>query len=684
MFHEYLEFKIQIGARTDDYYSVHVQGPGGDADGELRIPTDTPIYQRALKQITALETDEVSLVQLGHLLFEALFTPRIKELYARSQGMLTSNQGLRLVFEIATDNAVVAALPWEFLADPDHGPLAMLDAPMVRYLPTASTIPTLVTSLPLKVLLTGADTPPEVQVARELREIERALARFGDQVAVTVEPHLTPGILQERLQEGYDAWHFVGHGGMSTDGTTGFLLFESAYGGGERVSARELGILLHRCGVRLVVLNACQSAMLAVDPLRGIAPALIRAEIPAVIAMQLSVSDEGAREFAGAFYRALVTGYPIDACVTEGRKAIMLATGLGCPDWGIPVVYSRAPNGRLLETSTSASSIASITRKPIDDGLLALRVLMETPEVYAAVARGSDQFQQALRHIERLGFLKRLHDHLQQLEDCAQIVEADRRRLPQDLRAWGNLAQSEEELNGQIDVILRLADDGQPNAGWPKKLARAQGEARAAVEQGDLELLASAMNQIDDVLGVVPWSVNLRLVEVAAGLPLYTVARTLETVAARLDALHLDGWAARQYAVFVQAVKALDALDLRLGQLVRRHNLFQELEHELRQLEVGLALDGQNLVRSWPSLQMLHVQLCDDPTVPWAPKLTLTADLLNQSLTALTDQRAAMIFGRYRSQVGQSFNQVDADLLELCEELRRIGRSLEFVLRTVA
>ena len=52
------------------------------------------------------------------------------------------------------------------------------------------------------------------------------------------------------------------------------------------------------------------------------------------------------------FYRALAQGFPIDACVTEGRKAVMNATGLGSADWGIPVVYTRAHDGRLFELPT--------------------------------------------------------------------------------------------------------------------------------------------------------------------------------------------------------------------------------------------------------------------------------------------------------------------------------------------
>ena len=43
------------------------------------------------------------------------------------------------------------------------------------------------------------------------------------------------------------------------------FVLEDASGDTEQVSARELNILLKRCGARLVVLNACQSATLRVE-----------------------------------------------------------------------------------------------------------------------------------------------------------------------------------------------------------------------------------------------------------------------------------------------------------------------------------------------------------------------------------------------------------------------------------
>ena len=69
----------------------------------------------------------------------ALFQGAIKDVYVRSQGALAGDQGLRLR-SISTETAVIA-LPWEFLYDPDQGPLALLDAPIVRYLPQSPASP---------------------------------------------------------------------------------------------------------------------------------------------------------------------------------------------------------------------------------------------------------------------------------------------------------------------------------------------------------------------------------------------------------------------------------------------------------------------------------------------------------------------------------------------------------------
>jgi predicted ATPase len=85
--------------------------------------------------------------------------------------------------------------------------------------------------------------------------------------------------------------------------------------------------------------------------------------------MQFTVPEEATRAFATEFYRALAQGFPIDACVTEGRKAVMNATGLGRADWGIPVVYTRAHDGQLFELpSRDDRRPTTDDRRPTDYG----------------------------------------------------------------------------------------------------------------------------------------------------------------------------------------------------------------------------------------------------------------------------------------------------------------------------
>ena len=96
------------------------------------------------------------------------------------------------------------------------------------------------------------------------------------------------------------------------------------------------------------MLNACQSATR--DPRNfvwtGVAPALLRAKVPAVVAMQFSISDDTAIVFAKNFYKVLSAGLPLDAAVAYGRRAIMdREEDERDQDWGVPVLYLRSEEG---------------------------------------------------------------------------------------------------------------------------------------------------------------------------------------------------------------------------------------------------------------------------------------------------------------------------------------------------
>ena len=69
--------------------------------------------------------------------------------------------------------------------------------------------------------------------------------------------------------------------------------------------------------------------------------------------MQFEIADDVASTFAHEFYGALADGYPIDAAVTEARKAIFAAGHE--VEWATPVLYLRAPDGRIFDVDRGHS-----------------------------------------------------------------------------------------------------------------------------------------------------------------------------------------------------------------------------------------------------------------------------------------------------------------------------------------
>ena len=122
------------------------------------------------------------------------------------------------------------------------------------------------------------------------------------------------------------------------------------------MGSQYLGMLLHdHDSLRLAILNACEGARTSrQDPFAGSAQSLVQQGIPAVIAMQFEIADDVASTFAHEFYGALADGLPIDAAVTEARKAIF--AGGREIEWATPVLYLRAPDGRIFDVAPAGKT----------------------------------------------------------------------------------------------------------------------------------------------------------------------------------------------------------------------------------------------------------------------------------------------------------------------------------------
>jgi CHAT domain-containing protein len=110
--------------------------------------------------------------------------------------------------------------------------------------------------------------------------------------------------LEDALDEGpWHVFHFVGHGRYDRVADESTLAFAGETGRTQPVGADDISRLLaEHHPLRLVVLNACDTGRgSAADAFSSTAAALIRREVPAVVAMQFVITDSAAIRFAQNF-----------------------------------------------------------------------------------------------------------------------------------------------------------------------------------------------------------------------------------------------------------------------------------------------------------------------------------------------------------------------------------------------
>src|SRR4051794_11383609 len=97
MISNYALFNIAIRAASSARYTIDVHSDlGGDASSAFVPPSDIPAYQQLIDRLYQFDIDEKGLSELGQFLFQSIFRDTVKDVYARSQGRLATEQGLRL------------------------------------------------------------------------------------------------------------------------------------------------------------------------------------------------------------------------------------------------------------------------------------------------------------------------------------------------------------------------------------------------------------------------------------------------------------------------------------------------------------------------------------------------------------------------------------------------------------
>jgi hypothetical protein len=381
---EYEDFSLKIEPLRGDAYPVIVlQSPAGEGRSEFRLPYDADQIGKVLSELgeavrggsssplrEAVRGGSSSPLrkaspaatltrpqQVGDELFNAVFSGPVLSLFERSMGMLHGSQrGLRVKIHIDPEDpslTQLASLPWEFIYRKDTRDFLNLSkfTPIVRYLDVQRPFAPLPLERPLRILVVISDPADYagLNLERERNLIEKTWAKH-EGIQVEFMENASILALQQRLvRRQYHVLHYMGHGAFDEYSGQGVLVMQNEHGLGQLVDGSSLGVLLRDVRtMRLVFLNACDTAQTTrdqgLDPFAGVASAMVMAGIPAVVAMQFPISDEGAILFSGTFYPLLAQGDPVDVAVAEGRRAIRLGNSKTM-EWGTPVLFMRAPNG---------------------------------------------------------------------------------------------------------------------------------------------------------------------------------------------------------------------------------------------------------------------------------------------------------------------------------------------------
>jgi hypothetical protein len=304
---------------------------------------------------------EDQMKQMGKALFQQMFPPEVRLLYDQARYRERSRK-LNVVF--ASMSPWVSNLPWEFAFDEMLDEyVSVTDVRFVRGVltPVASDrIETRVGS-PLRILLVTAQPRDQVklEVTEEISRIQDALSDLEQLNRVSIEPvkkHTVEALHDAVRKSKYgeiDVVHFMGHGDFDEEKQEGCLLFENPDGTTHKVFTEHLCAILRSRGIKVVFLNACQTAQGGFDDKgynhnKGVAPGLVAGGIPAAVANQYSVFDSAAVNFAQVFYRCLAQGLALGDASREARISLRFSNPSSKVfDWGVPVLFTRNPDAVL-------------------------------------------------------------------------------------------------------------------------------------------------------------------------------------------------------------------------------------------------------------------------------------------------------------------------------------------------
>ncbi|GAB4215209.1 MAG: hypothetical protein OHK0022_54820 [Roseiflexaceae bacterium] len=354
------------------------------ADLRLTIPGNTgPVTPLAAPATVRFDQQRLRSLALdphayGAALSAMLFASQpLATAFAQARALAAQNGGqLRLCLAIHPSAEELHALRWECLADPDAPgqPLAATTHVLLsRVLPSTGWQPLperppgplralALVAAPHDLPAYGLSPLDAAQEAAHLRGLLDgcALAVLGDETCATM-----PALLGQ-LHSGYDLLFVLAHGRCDEQGQT-WLYLEDEAGETAPIPGDALATRIAALAGKpqLIILACCESAGDGNSPaLAALGPQLVRAGVPAVLAMQGRISRTTLANFLPVSLQALLEEGRIDRAIGLARNTVR-----DRPDWWVPALWTRLGDGQLWAAATPASPAQALhqLRAPVAD-----------------------------------------------------------------------------------------------------------------------------------------------------------------------------------------------------------------------------------------------------------------------------------------------------------------------------
>ncbi len=393
---EYIDFKLYLTdvAGSPDMFQVSLLPTAelGESVHPVLFTTSEGPYAENYKDLQNRRINNYYLFEIGKQLADWLLPKgTIRDLFGRALALVGNSRGVRLRLIIASHR--LKQIPWEYVYNPftkteDAFGYLALDPriSIIRHEPL-----NMPHQLPIQMgnggltelnMFAASASPTNaspIAVEKEIEKIKSSLEPSRALGRVKIKPTYSKNtqwseVANELDRPGkYQIFHFAGHGVVQEEENNitlddielGKLLFAGKNNEGVFVIAGSFADVMQQADIWLVTLGACETGeRSATHPWHSVAGALLEHNIPVVIAMQNEIGDQAAVVFGSEFYGKLKAGLTLDEAMSWSRRQMAVKlrdqnAQLNDIEWGIPVLYTRLPDGVLVPEVVETGSLAA-------------------------------------------------------------------------------------------------------------------------------------------------------------------------------------------------------------------------------------------------------------------------------------------------------------------------------------